>query len=1143
MHEISGLDAQRQFASQHLAALYKLTDRLYRAHTEQEVYDAALDVIMDALGCDRASILLFDEKGIIRFVAWRGLSDGYRTDLEGHSPWKPGDAAAEPIFVKHIDDTDESPRVKQRIKDESIIGLAFIPLFSSGCLVGKFMTYFPEAHEFLPSEIELAVAISRQLGFAIERLRAEEERRAAEGRLRWILEHAPVMIWTSNPQGHCEHLNKLLRDFWGVREQDISSFDFMKTVHPDDLDEVVRVMGDAIANRKSAHVRARYLNARGEYRLLETDARPRVTPWGEFEGMIGANLDITERHLTQEALQDSEERLRLAASTARIGTWDLDLATGIGRWDETAVQNFGLSPEQATENFTRQRWSDLIHPDDRDRVRADFSASLSSEGPPFNVEFKGAIPSADGGVRWLGSHGAVFLDPVTGRVRRAVGILRDITAEKRAQITLSESEARFRTLVSTIPSFVWFADGEGKVLYINDRWHQFTGQTPETSMPDGWIDAVHPDDVERVTSIAAEAHGKAQPYEMECRYRKADGSFRWYVTRAEPQLDSEGRVQQWFGTCTDIHDRKEWAERIEMALDAGAIMGTWLWDVVADSLTADERFARAFGLDPEVCRVGARLSHALTSVHEDDRARVREEIDAAVRNKGGYRCEYRARNSEGEYRWVEAIGRVEFSSDGKVGRFPGLVIDIEARRSMEAERDRATSLLLAFVEAVPGAVYAKRRDGRVMICNRGFANSVGQDPDSCVGKTDVELRADKSQAEAVMESDAAVMQKGEVQQIEEQITLPDGRLSYWLSIKAPFRDRYGAVIGLVGASVDITERREAEERERLLAREVDHRSKNLLGVVRSVVQLTRASDIEGLKTSVSGRIQSLARVHSLLAAGRWEGVNMDQLIRDELAPYMRPAGGRAIVSGAPLWLRPASAQAMALTIHELTTNAVKYGALSSAEGSLNVSWLMVDKGGRRMLELSWIERGDGTAAEPTNSGFGSILIRSSVERQLGGSVTFNWEATGLQCLISVPAEQLADTASGWRPEAQAALTEPSRDVSGCRVLVVEDEALIALHICDVLEDMGCEPLGPAATVKQAMELIRNGAPDAAILDVNLGGERSDKVAKALSSLDVPFLYCTGYADPFDASGELANIAHVSKPVDPAVLERCLRQII
>ncbi len=336
-----------------LAVLYRLTDSLYRARSVNDVYEAALDAMVAVLG-SRASILLFDEAGVMQFVAWRGLSDHYRSVLAGHTPWKKGDTEAQPILIEDIDRTDEADRIKAAIRAEGIRGLGFIPIMANGKVIGKFMTYYPDTHSFTPAEGELAITIARQLGFSLERAdaaaahqRTEDELRESEERFRLMSELAPVMIWMSDAQGHCLHLNRMLRRFWGVPDDaDLGSFDWQTTMHPDDAAEIGAAMGAATQMRKDVTIEGRYRNTDGAYRVLQTNARPRFSAGGAFLGLIGVNVDVSENREAEKALRDSEERFRLAVEAAPNGMVMVDGSGRITLVNAVAEELFGYEREE-----------------------------------------------------------------------------------------------------------------------------------------------------------------------------------------------------------------------------------------------------------------------------------------------------------------------------------------------------------------------------------------------------------------------------------------------------------------------------------------------------------------------------------------------------------------------------------------------------------------------------------------------------------------------------------------------------------------------------------------------------------------------------------------------------------------------------
>lgn len=322
-------------------------------------------------------------------------------------------------------------------------------------------------------------------------------------------------------------------------------------------------------------------------------------------------------------------------------------------------------------------------------------------------------------------------------------------------------------------------------------------------------------------------------------------------------------------------------EQLRLALDAGAIVGTWIWDIFEDRVRADERFAKSFGLSIEACRAGVSLWDTLSAIHVDDQARVEKAIEQALQTRSQYRCEYRIQGHDGQYRWVEASGRVEVDAQGTPARFPGILIDITHRRAAEAERDRALALLRMFTEAVPGVVYAKDRQGRMLVANRGLSEVIGKPAESYLGRTDAEFLEDAEQARIIMETDQRIMSTATGEVIEEHVTRLDGTVGTWLSTKAPLFDDSGVVIGLIGSSVDVTARKNAETAIQEMNKTLEQRIQGAIQEredaesalrqsqkMEAVGQLTGgiAHDFNNLLTGISGCLEA---IQSRLDQGRF----------------------------------------------------------------------------------------------------------------------------------------------------------------------------------------------------------------------------------------------------------------------------------
>lgn len=389
--------------------------------------------------------------------------------------------------------------------------------------------------------------------------------------------------------------------------------------------------------------------------------------------------------------------------------------------------------------------------------------------------------------------------------------------------------------------------------------------------------------------------------------------------------------------------------------------------------------------------------------HPDDQETAWQVWRHSLATGETYHIEYRLRHWTGQYRWVLGRARPVRDVAGRIVRWYGTCTDIHDLKTAEEELRRSNALLQLISDSTPDMIYAKDRDSRVLYANSAVQKVVGRPLVEILGRSDAEWAPDADQARLIIENDQHVIETGEIVERDEAFTQADGEVRWFRSLKAPLRDLDGAIIGLVGLTSDMTERRRTEERERLLAREVDHRARNLLSIVQSVIQVTRKDDATELKTALMGRIHALARAHTLLADSRWDGAALSQLLADELAPFDAEEPGRVDLSGPPVSLKPDAAQNLALVIHELTTNSAKYGALSRREGRLTVAW-RVD--GAR-FHLVWTERGGPAVTPPLRRGFGSTVLKSSVEHQMRGEVLQLWEPEGLVCEISAPMSDLS----------------------------------------------------------------------------------------------------------------------------------------
>jgi PAS domain S-box-containing protein len=439
-----------------------------------------------------------------------------------------------------------------------------------------------------------------------------------------------------------------------------------------------------------------------------------------------------------------------------------------------------------------------------------------------------------------------------------------------------------------------------------------------------------------------------------------------------------------------------------------------------------------------------------------------------------------------------------------------LLIDLTERKTAEIESKQ----LAAIVSSSDDAIISKTLDGRITSWNAGAARIFGYQPKEIIGQPIIRIIPPELQHEE--EEILAKLRRGKrVKHFDTVRIAKDGRRIDVSLTVSPLRDSAGNIVGASKVARDISERKRGEELQRLLFDELNHRVKNTLATIQAIASqsLRRSASPEDFVTSFNGRVQALARAHDLLVQGKMEGADISKLVREQVV-LGTANDARVSFSGPVVMLEPRAAVQLALVLHELATNARKYGALAVANGKLSISWKL-QAGTQRQLLLEWKESGVPDVRAPRSRGLGTTLIERSVEAN-GGEARVRYGADGLLCEIRLPLPEVEESAANQVPP--GTIKEGSRnfqdagstDLRGRRILLVEDEPLVAMEIESQLMSAGCEVIGPAATIEKAKLLMSEASFDAALVDANLGGRPAGEIAAGLTKKLIPFAFVTGY---------------------------------
>ncbi|MCL4766178.1 MAG: PAS domain S-box protein [Hyphomicrobiaceae bacterium] len=476
----------------------------------------------------------------------------------------------------------------------------------------------------------------------------------------------------------------------------------------------------------------------------------------------------------------------------------------------------------------------------------------------------------------------------------------------------------------------------------------------------------------------------------------------------------------------------------------------------------------------------------------------------------------RLRAKDGSIRYVEITSNAQFQ-DGQFVSTRCLTADVTQATLAEQrlqERERHSQQLL---DALPAAIYTTDADGRITYYNQAAAELAGRHPEINKDKWFIGWRLYRPDGTHLPHDECpmavAIQENRPIRGQEVVAERPDGTRVPLIPYPTPLRNADGSLVGAVNMLIDISERKRDEKTRELLIGELNHRVKNTLTTVQAIAQQTLrlARSPEEFVASFTGRIQALAKAHTLLSATGWSGAELSALIADQLL-LGASEDSRISWSGPAIRLEPQMATYVALVLHELGSNARKFGALSAPDGALSIDWSLETNGGRA-LRIAWSETGSPSAGPPASRGFGTTLI-DQIAKADGGEARMTCGASGIRwdIRLSVPADTIGDgPASSHGHAGSSHRGDADRTVlQGKRILIVEDEALIALELSQMLVDAGMEVAGIARSVAQAQRAMSALTYSAVMLDANLGGQMVDELAAALAQRDVPFAFMSGY---------------------------------
>lgn len=842
-----------------------------------------------------------------------------------------------------------------------------------------------------------------------ERIRWERELAAREERYRLATENGSIAVWEVNTSDGKITTDPLLVQLL-TGDPTVSlgeNFErWQERLDPKDVELAKRNFARCASGEidRYEHTVRVVLND-GRVRWLLSRAGSKRDQNGNVERIFGSAQDITAQYEAMESLRVAQERL--AAITDNVPGLVYRSVQGVDNQHFVEYVSRGAKEVigvDASEMIGACLWpADLIEPADAEKL-ADARASLSLPTGRREVAFRLRHPN--GAIRWVRDiaryrhqdDGTIVWD----------GVIFDQTEVREAAEQLRVSERRYRNIVETAEEGIWLSGTDWTTTFVNSRMASMLGWVP-SQMIGRHITEFMDDEGKALAREAMHRCQQGLSEQLEFKFLRRDGGHVWTLVSTKAVIGESGEFLGALAMITDISQRRKAQEALlrERRLFLGGPAVAWRWRN-EEGWPVEYVSANVSSLGYDAAEfMDGRVKFA-DIVHPNDLERVGREVMQHVQaHAHDFEQEYRVRTRDGRWRWISDHTVIEYLPDGSVRGFAGYTLDTTERKLNEERLRQSEEHLRLLIQSTPVGVISWTTDFKVTAWNPAAERIFGYSADQAIGQDGRFIVPESVKPYVDQIWQKLVQARGGLRGSNENVR-KDGKTIFCEWYNTPLVDSKNRVIGVASIVEDITDRSNFEKRQKRVMMELDHRVKNNLAVVLSLAERTglTTSTFPDFLSAFTARIDAMMRTHNDLAATKWQGIGLKDLVARSIASFQAASDGegRLMLEGGDFQLGARSSQTLAMIFHELVTNAAKYGALSGPLGSVHVCWevLAPDQLEPERLRIVWQEQGGPPVKPPTRTGLGTSLIETMARHELKAEVGLMFLEAGVRCEITIP---------------------------------------------------------------------------------------------------------------------------------------------